>query len=160
MYRNICSSSAVITTLLLIVATVALGQTRGSAAAGGDGQGSVDILYTGRLLGYYRLPDTQSGDSRQAFSRSFPWCFDARTALSQSGDVAMSDPARKLRDTLQIEQYKGTQSRLLLGTGDNFALELPSRVFKPAPTVASTPSQRSAKAAWYEYSKDQFNWDW
>src|ERR1700724_2143241 len=122
MYRDIRSSSAVIATLLLIAVPATLAQTGTPSPAGGDGQKSIDILYTGRLLGYYRLPDTQSGDSRQAFSKSFPWCFDARTELSRPSDVAMSDPARKLRDTLQIQQYKDVHNRLLLGTGDNFAL--------------------------------------
>jgi hypothetical protein len=160
MYRNIHSSSALIAALLLIAVPTVLGQTGGSAAAGGDVQESIDILYTGRLLGYYRLPETQSGNSKEAFSEPFQWCLDARTAVSPQGNDAMSAPAHKFWETLQIQQYNHRSDRVLLGTGDNFALELPARVFKPNPAAGSSPSQSDAKAGWFEYSKDQFNWDW
>lgn len=117
-----------------------------AASAAAQTQGSVDILYTSHLLGYYRLPEKQNGQLRPSPGDHAPWCFDARTQ-----PLDMSDESRKLAGTLRSDSYLDPKNRILVGTGDNFALNLPARVFAVEPPLPGRT---------YEYSKDQFNWDW
>jgi hypothetical protein len=57
----------------------------------------------------------------------------------------MSYEGEQLINAVRPYEYK---SRLLLGTGDNLALYLPSRIFAPSPDTKTG-----------QYAKDQFRWD-
>ena len=74
------------------------------------------ILYTGRLLGYFRVPSLQSGDKLK-----YPVC----PATSSETD---SDAA-----TIFLKRRSEHPNAILVGTGDNFAPQLEARVFFPAP---------------------------
>jgi hypothetical protein len=112
-----------------------------------DGDGSppasarsteLNILFTGRLLGYFRLPSLQSGnpDAKQLPCPTVP-------------DADISDEGKQLVKAIDGYKY---DSRVFVGTGDNFALYLPSRIFAPRPESPGQPGNG-------QYSKDQFRWD-
>jgi hypothetical protein len=137
--------------LILLATTFQIVVFAAAGNAQAKSQESFNILYTGRLLGYYRLPDRQSG-TEKPINTGLPWCFDAHP-------TAMSAQAKVLSATLLSPQYKDPQRRILVGTGDNFALELLARVFDPPPIpIPAWPGQKTPPI--FEYSKDQFNWDW
>jgi len=94
---------------------------------------SLNILFTGRLMGYFRIPTWQSGQN-----------VNANLPCPAPPTLNASQQASNLLRTTEPYRY---QSRLLLGTGDNFALHLPSRVLEPPPF---SPGQNA---------KDQFDWD-
>jgi hypothetical protein len=101
----------------------------------------LNILYTGRLFGYFRLPAIQRGDRPPGVPPcQVPNPLDPNSNLSTFG--------QQLMDSLASYHYK---NRILVGTGDNFSLYLPSRILQPRPE--GVPSEN-------HYSKDQFYWDW
>jgi 5'-nucleotidase, C-terminal domain len=99
----------------------------------------VDVLFTGRLLGYFRNPSLQSGTT---VPNDFP-------CPRVTNDPEISAEGTKLLRAAQSYQY---ESRLFVGTGDNFAVYMPSRILEPP------PSRSSPK--YNQYEKDQFDWDW
>ncbi len=109
----------------------------------GGGTADLDILFTGRLLGYFRNPRVQSGVT---VDRNSP-------CRGVAGPEDISEEGQKLVESAQSYAY---ESRVFVGTGDNFALFLPSRVFEPRPEE----SQEWKKAKVDQYGKDQFDWDW
>jgi len=103
----------------------------------------LDILFTGRLLGYFRNPGVQSGVT---VDKNSP-------CPGVTGPKDISSEGQKLLDAAQSYAY---ERRVFVGTGDNFALFLPSRVLEPRPEQ----SQEWKKAKVDQYGKDQFDWDW
>src|SRR5436853_575574 len=83
---------------------------------------SLQILYTGRLLGYFRAPDRQTRDS----------------ALNcQSTEVA--DRTKWSKEAQEFHEIRNkSRDAILLGTGDNFAPEFEARILDPIP-----PSKKS-----------------
>ena len=69
---------------------------------------SVDIMYTGKLLGYFRVPSLQSRDQVGC--------------LKRSGDD--SPAAKRFREIREKHS-----NAILIGTGDNFAPQLEARIF-------------------------------
>jgi hypothetical protein len=96
----------------------------------------LDVLFTGRLLGYFRNPSLQSGAS---VDPNLP-C--PRVNVYED----LSNEAKLLVNSTQSFAY---DSRVFVGTGDNFAVYLPSRIFEPSP----------AQGKGQQYDKDQFDWD-
>lgn len=90
---------------------------------------SLDILYTGRLLGYFRIPDHITRDTTS--------CPGESTILS--GPV-----------TTFLQQVKDqrTWHSVLVGTGDNFAPDYYSRVFTPAHSSNTTIQLNEARDEW------------
>jgi len=106
----------------------------------------LNILFTGRLLGYFRKPSLQSGAPQLRSSVLDPQQFPCPD-VAQDKDISYE--GEQLLNAVRPYEYK---SRLLVGTGDNFALYLPSRIFAPSPDA-------SADSKSGQYSKDQFRWD-
>lgn len=99
------------------------------------------IMYTGRLMGYFRLPDRQGAKDKEDFE-----C--PKTLDSKSEDVqAFLEQANKEVKSDANEAKKEKVTSVLVGMGDNFAPELFARVFKDTPDE----SRRY---------KDGYIWDW
>jgi hypothetical protein len=117
-------------------------QVSGAGAVGspdfGDGKpGALKIFFTGFLLGYYRLPQWQSAD----FEPDCPspendnqaWKRDLRLQ-----DTDPDSPAKQFADLLKSGEKDGVQvseprkpGDLLVGMGDNFAVALEARAYRP-----------------------------
>jgi hypothetical protein len=103
----------------------------------------LNILFTGRLLGYFRKPILQ-GDVPRLDSGA-P---DLKQIPCPAVERESTDEGKRLLTAISPFAYK---SRLFVGTGDNFALYLPSRIFAPPPDSTTTSPSG-------QYSKDQFRW--
>jgi 2',3'-cyclic-nucleotide 2'-phosphodiesterase (5'-nucleotidase family) len=79
-----------------------------------SGTPDVRILFTGYLLGYYRAPDIQTGDFQDA-------CPDKHDTESPA--------AATLKKEIE-EQRKGSSKTILVGAGNNFAVQLFSRSYQ------------------------------
>ena len=76
----------------------------------------VDVVYTGRLFGYFRVPSLQS--------------FNDKTGCPDDADKLSSEAAQKF---LAVRDKQDKNQTILVGTGDNFAPELEARVFDDPP---------------------------
>jgi hypothetical protein len=108
-----------------------------------------EILFTSKLMGYYRLPDQQS------FSRSPS---DPGCPIPDLHQLESPDPKDFSRDALVfIKQFKKrAPSTVLLGTGDNFAPNYFSRVLTGATKVTGVASPPEKEL----YSWDGSRWLW
>src|SRR5580693_6580579 len=79
-------------------------------------QAPLSVVYTGRTLGYFRYPEQQP---RVNFDR----CVDDPSQMSR----ATSDFLAALRK--QAGDSRSNPAQLLVGMGDNFAMDLDSRTF-------------------------------
>src|SRR5208283_301112 len=98
----------------------------------------LDVLFTGRLLGYFRNPSLQSGASVDPNSP----CPNVKNS------EGFSEEGKQLVKVTEPYEYG---SRVFVGTGDNFAVYMPSRIFEPPLVNANGKVQ--------QYDKDQFDWD-
>jgi 5'-nucleotidase, C-terminal domain len=108
----------------------------------------VDILFTGRLFGYFRLPRLQSIHDPVGDGGRKPWGF---ACPLNPPDSELSEWARDLVNELPANHRR---KQLLLGMGDNFALYLPSRIFSDPP-----PAKGDADG-FGQYGKEDYVWDW
>lgn len=92
------------------------------------------IIYTGKLLGYFRLPSRQSSTDYR--------CPDPRSTSSVPSEAASAFLQKRRQD----------ESAILVGTGDNFAPQLEARVFDPPPPPATARTYGRG-------NKELFNWD-
>jgi len=113
---------------LLTFATVSFSQPAPSAAPSPT---PVQIAYTGRLLGYFRVPDAQS-----------------RTVIQPCREFGKDDSeaATKFLTKRRSEDF---QDAILVGTGDNFAPRLEARVFKDAEGDFSGKAYRPRNKEFY-----------
>jgi len=81
----------------------------------------VKVLFTGRFLGYMRIPNFQTTDGRPCDGQNT----DASTA-ARDFDKALKD--------VKLRSSKTLDGALLLGAGDNFSPEIEAREFLLAPT--------------------------
>ena len=78
---------------------------------------SVDVVYTGKLLGYFRVPSLQD--------------FHATNGCPKYDETQVSPAARQFLGVRDHPDPKKTT--IMVGTGDNFAPELEARVFDNPP---------------------------
>src|SRR5215211_4085870 len=97
--------------MTFLTAITTLAQTESTAKP----EINVDIVYTGRLLGYFRVPSLQKID-------------DVRGCPSQPSKSSKAAEVFK-----EKREQIGTPGAILLGTGDNFAPQLEARVFSNVP---------------------------
>jgi hypothetical protein len=76
---------------------------------------TLDVVYTGRTLGYFRFPNFQP-------RLSFDHCVDDPNTMSDS-----------TRDFYRNLSKEAASAQLLLGMGDNFAIDLNARTFADGP---------------------------
>jgi hypothetical protein len=116
------------------------------------------ILFTGYLLGYYRVPDVQPTDflgDCLLDKKADDWAnaSPAARALHEAGDLwaNASPPAVALR-TSGIIPFKPDPNTIFVGMGDNFGVELYSRTYGTGdgPKIAEDlhPKLREPGAAW------------
>jgi 2',3'-cyclic-nucleotide 2'-phosphodiesterase (5'-nucleotidase family) len=142
---------------LLVESTVSVSSAQApltatpSSKPASDLQSPVQILFTGKLMGYMRLPDEQ--DSAAPASQQICPTDDAHGSVS---DKASPD-GREFLNALQTDAYKKKFNTVLLGMGDNFSPELLARVFHPMPPLPPNALQllRANLAG-----KDLYVWDW
>jgi hypothetical protein len=79
--------------------------------------GELRLLYTGKLLGYFRIPDWQSPDSTVACANNGTESKAAKDFVKVLDAVAADIPDKTLTGAI------------LLGTGDNFSPEIEAREF-------------------------------
>jgi len=107
------------------------------------GVDAIRILYTGKMMGYFRIPDWQGptalGDG----------CKDPARQKPRSDAAAEFD--QLLSDEFQIDKTKGA---ILLGAGDNFAPEIEARDFCDPP-----PGQAGQGRSYQRVGKELFDWD-
>jgi len=97
---------------------------------------SVEVVYTGRLYGYFRVPSKQSGTA------GFQPC-------RQSGD---NDSQAAQKFLANRQRY---HSAILVGAGDNFAPRREARFFDPPPANPDT-----ANKDYRPRNKEHYEWDW
>ena len=97
--------------------------------------GQVDVIYTGRTLGYLRFPERQQPNQNKC----------------DPDPKNMKGPAKEFYDALQAQRTPA--SPLTVGMEDNFGPELDARTFDGFP--ASTPKEQQIPHP----GKDLFVWD-
>src|SRR5437867_1781995 len=102
---------------------------------------SLQVLYTGRLLGYFRAPDRQPGDR----------VLDCRSA-DDTGVTKWSKAAHEFH-----EIRNKSRDAILLGTGDNFAPEFEARILDPIPPPEKSCAKATPGKEQYG-NKDQYSW--
>jgi hypothetical protein len=112
---------------LLTLVTVSFSQTSPSvaplASPSPNPSPSPQIIYTGKLLGYFRVP---AGQTRDAFAR----CHAQAPATDLSLETSTGNDSKAA--TGFLEQRAMNPGAILVGTGDNFAPQLEAREFNPA----------------------------
>jgi hypothetical protein len=117
---------------------------------------TAEVLFTGKLMGYYRLPD------QQTFTTASP----EKPCLPPPADKGKNEIDRPERqrmfpsDDAQafIDHYRGRdEASLLVGTGDNFSPNYYSRVLMDAPTEA--PLAQGSAPVPLAPNKELWNWD-
>jgi hypothetical protein len=118
MYRSQLSRLVWLSLCLFISATTSFSQAPPSVAPANDATSNTQIIYTGKLLGYFRVPNKQSINDVNGCPRS-----------------SNGDPSEEAREFLKLrgEQYLNA---ILVGTGDNFAPQLEARVFFTDPALS------------------------
>lgn len=121
-------------------------EPRPAPAAAADSTGAVDgirLLYTGKTMGYFRVPDWQGP------SPNGDGCKDPAKQRDRSDAAAEFDSL--LKQEFPVEKSKGV---ILLGTGDNFAPEIEARDFCEPPA-----GQPGDGKAYQRIGKELFDWD-
>lgn len=107
----------------------------------GSAQTATQVIYTGKLMGYFRTPDVQPRNNNQGCSAS-------------NKSSAAADSFKRIRDL--------NPNAVLVGSGDNFAPELEARVFKNdanSDTTKARPNQTKAPVAKYQpENKELYYW--
>jgi hypothetical protein len=98
---------------------------------------SLQILYTGKLLGYFRTPDGQPPD-----------------ATVKDCPESVAKPSLAVQGFDKLLQAKDLKHVILVGTGDNFAPEVEARKFCSPPK-----DQFGAQKSFQRLGKEFFAWD-
>src|SRR5215213_4063467 len=121
--------AGLISACLFAFAAVSLAQTAPSPAPGPTPP-PLQIVYTGRLLGYFRAPADQGRDVTKC-------------------------PERADENSKEADKFLATRRRyenaILVGTGDNFSPQLESRVFK-ADASGAKPTEYERR------NKELYSW--
>jgi hypothetical protein len=113
-----------------------------SSAASDDPQVDREILFTSKLMGYFRMPDHQ------------PY---QRTPSDPRCPVTWGDASPDAR--IFIENFRNRpRNTLLVGTGDNFAPNYYSRVLHGAPRVAPDGTLRAPGKELYQWDEEKWTW--
>lgn len=99
-------------------------------------QSNTQVIYTGKLMGYFRSPSKQPGDATRGCS----------APKSENSEAAKKFEA--IRDN--------SPDAVLVATGDNFAPELEARIFSPSPnrSTSGVPT-----GAYPPGNKELYYWD-
>lgn len=93
------------------------------------------IMYTGKLLGYFRMPAGQT--------RAMVRCVEAKAASDTTLEYLPEFESRAA--TKFLKQRRIDKDAILVGTGDNFAPQLEAREFNPAPSQRATADGEYAR---------------
>src|SRR5713226_988173 len=99
---------------------------------------TIRILYTGRLLGYFRVPDWQGPEVNGG----------GCDPVKQAGKSTAANDF----DNLLVEKH--ARGAILVGTGDNFAPEIEARDFCSPPA-----DQTGVPGPYRRVAKELFGWD-
>ena len=133
------SLKATLFSVILITAATANAQERKVATdASTPSPNPVDIVYTGRLFGYFRVPSLQK--------------IDEKSGCPVYDEKSVSQAAKQFLD---VRNPQDPNKTVLVGTGDNFAPELEARVFD----VKSSDSKKYEVANKELYLGSKNDWD-
>lgn len=96
----------------------------------------VEVLYTGRLMGYFRVPDLQ-------LKADQPDCKNITNARAPSASAMHF-----------FEQRKRRPNAILVGTGDNFAPALEARTFEVHQPAGIEPANKE----YYQWNQEKGAW--
>jgi hypothetical protein len=112
-------------------------------AAQSNATDAIRILYTGKGMGYFRIPDWQGPAA------------DGGGCTDPARQKPKSDAAAEFEDLMKTQFHIGTtKGAILLGTGDNFAPEIEARDFCNPP-----PGQPDPTSKYQRVGKELFDWD-
>src|ERR1700687_5674195 len=142
MHRALVIRAGWVSLCLLTFATASFSQPAPSATPSPTPQ---QIVYTGSLFGYFRVPDLQSAAPVQQSGVPLQPC-----------PVASKDSDSKAATAFLLQRNNETyKDAILVGTGDNFAPRLEARTFTPAPA----PDPKDPKPNNYHAAnKELYNW--
>jgi len=100
----------------------------------------VDVVYTGKLMGYFRVPSLQD--------------FNATNGCPKYDETQVSPAAKQF---LGVRDQQDVKKTIMVGTGDNFAPELEARVFDNPPP--STTINNYAVGNKELYFGDKNHWE-
>ena len=121
MYRALVIRAGWVLLCLLTLATVSFSQTAPSPTP----TPSPQIIYTGKLLGYFRVP---AGQLRLPFSG----CQPRSDAIENSLETSAHYDSKAATAFLKVRDRKENHDAILVGTGDIFAPQLEAREFTPS----------------------------
>jgi hypothetical protein len=125
-------------------ATTSISQSLTEPAQPAGAANTTHILYTGKLLGYFRIPDWQPGNSSP-----YPRVCPDLPKSPQTPEAGLLNP-----DTEAFLSQRNDPGAILVGTGDNFGPELQARVFNPPPL-----DSRRKPGQYTPGNKELYAWD-
>jgi hypothetical protein len=145
MYRTLAIRASWLLLCLLTFARTSVSQTPSSATPSPSPQ---QIVYTGSLFGYFRVPDLQSGTAVRCPASPSP----KESSTSSRKDNEDKYPNSKAADRFLEKQRAEFANAILVGTGDNFAPRLEARIFDP-------PPPNSNRDVYAPRNKELYTWD-
>lgn len=153
MYRALVIRAGWVSLCLLIFATVSFSQPAPNATPSLSPQ---QIVYTGSLFGYFRVPDLQSVTARGCPTPTpTPSTSPSPDCTSSKIDDKNRGSDSKAASAFLQRKKQCFENAILVGTGDNFAPRLEARTFTPAPA----PDPKDPKPNNYHAAnKELYNW--
>jgi hypothetical protein len=109
------------------------------------------IIYTGKLIGYFRSPSLQTSTLKGCPS-----------AAQTRGGATAYEKASNAAAVVLREKSPIPEGAILLGTGDNFSPQFEARTFSPAPLPASSGAPADglppAQKELYSWYQEQNRW--
>src|SRR5258708_2577417 len=137
MHQTLLIRAAGVSLCLIGLATVSFSQPSPSPTPT-PSPTPLKIVYTGKLLGYFRMPDLQP-------------LTDFTCPSTPSPPSAPSAKSRAAAEFLAVRDKAENKDSILLGAGDNFAPQLEARVFNPVPDPKSGKYISPNKEHYYWY---------
>jgi hypothetical protein len=90
---------------------------------------SVTVIYSGRMMGYFRYPD------QQQIQTSGGGCADPSPLLAEASQNDVSTMSNAARFLHELKKLRKSSETVLIGTGDNFAPEHYAATVAPSPAA-------------------------
>lgn len=138
MKQQVITAGALLASILLVSAVNAAGQTHNPSPSPTPAASPIEVVYTGRLMGYFRAPSLQMfGDDR---------CRNA--------------PERKPSEAAEkfLDKRKNQRGPILVAAGDNFAPEMEARVFADPARSTRRYSARNKELFYFDVTAKSPEW--
>jgi hypothetical protein len=132
---------------LIVLATVSFSQ---SASDSKPNPTPLKIIYTGKLLGYFRVPSRQPRDQ-------FQGCHDRSADDSEAAKTFLDQIRGNLDGKNKQAADDNYKNAILVATGDNFAPQLEARVFAPQAKPGLDSSEPKSET-YQPGNKELYSW--